>query len=76
LKQQTLRFGVDISIQQVLISQSSNCKFVTGQIAIGQIGYGKYVLAQIGYGDYVWSQKSADSVAVEFFKSLVTRFIS
>jgi hypothetical protein len=48
----------------------------TGQIAIGQFAYGKYVLAQLGYGDYVWSMKRADPEAVQFFKTLLARFIS
>jgi hypothetical protein len=51
-------------------------QFATGQIAIGQFAYGKYVLAQLGYGDYVWSMKRADPEAVEFFKTLLARFIS
>ncbi len=51
-------------------------QFATGQIAIGQIAFGKYVLAQFGYGDYVWSMKRRDPEAVEFFKVLLTRFIS
>ena len=51
-------------------------QFATGQIVIGQIAYGKYVLAQFGYGEYVWSQKRADPEAVEFFKSLLAKFIS
>ena len=50
-------------------------QIATGEIAIGQIGFGKYVLAQIGYGEHVWSQKRADPVAIEYFKSLLARFI-
>jgi hypothetical protein len=40
-----------------------------GWIGIGQFAVGKYVLAQAGSGSHVWSIKSADPIAVEFFKS-------
>lgn len=42
-----------------------------GWISIGQFAVGNYVLAQMGYGPHVWSLKSADPVAVDFFKSLL-----
>ena len=40
-----------------------------GWISIGQFAMGKYVLAQAGFGTHVWNPKSADPVAVDFFKS-------
>ena len=51
-------------------------QFATGEIAIGQLAYGNHVLAQLGYGDYVWSMKRADPEAVQFFRSLMAKFIS
>jgi hypothetical protein len=50
--------------------------FGLGQIAIGQIAFGKYVLAQLGFGEHVWSMNRADPEAVAFFKSFLSRFIS
>ncbi len=42
-----------------------------GWISIGQFAVGEYVLAQAGFGTHVWSPKSADPIAVDFFKSLL-----
>ncbi len=42
-----------------------------GWISIGQFAVGQYVLAQKGFGAHVWSIKSADPVAVDFFRSLL-----
>jgi hypothetical protein len=46
-------------------------QMAVGWISIGQFAVGKYVLAQMGFGTHVWSVKSADPVAVDFFKSLL-----
>jgi hypothetical protein len=50
-------------------------QLATGSVAIGQIAYGKIVLAQEGWGQYVWSMKRHDPEAVQFFRSLLSRFI-
>lgn len=47
----------------------------TGEIAIGQLAYGQYVLAQLGYGDYVWSTNRSDPEAIQFFRSLIAKFL-
>ena len=51
-------------------------QMATGSIAIGQLGLGKYVLAQMGFGEHVWSTKASDPEAIEFFKNLLSRFLS
>jgi hypothetical protein len=51
-------------------------QMATGSIAIGQFGLGKYVLAQMGFGEHVWSTKGSDPEAIEFFKTLLSRFLS
>jgi hypothetical protein len=51
-------------------------QMATGSIAIGQLALGKYVLAQMGFGEHVWSTKGSDPEAIEFFRSLLSRFLS
>jgi len=45
-----------------------------GQVVIAQFGVGEWVLAQAGFGFHLWTTEQQDPAAVEFFRSLLSRF--
>lgn len=47
-------------------------QLASGYVTVAQLGVGKYVLAQAGLGAHVLSQASADPVASEFFRPLIS----
>lgn len=49
-------------------------QFGLAQVVIAQLGIGEWVLAQAGYGLHVWTPEYQDPAAVEFFRTLLSRF--
>jgi hypothetical protein len=63
--------GAFVAGQMALGAYLAIGQIAVGWISIGQFAVGNYVLAQMGFGSHVWSMKSADPVAVDFFKSFL-----